>query len=80
MKNTQTPDPYNFFYRKRTLEVNSYDIYAKLLPELSGKKSSVAGDGYNLEKRDALGIWETDKFKIDITKDAEILVIDVPMN
>ena len=33
-----------------------------------------------LEKRDALGIWETDNFKIDITKDAEVLVIDVPMN
>ncbi|MCE9539298.1 MAG: pirin family protein [Bacteroidetes bacterium] len=37
-------------------------------------------ENYNLEKRDALGIWEADKFKIDITKDAEILVIDVPMN
>ena len=34
----------------------------------------------NLEKRDALGIWETDNIKIDITKEAEILVIDVPMN
>ncbi len=51
LKNTKTPDPYEFFYRKRTLEVSSYDIYAKLLPELSGRKSSVAGDGYNLDKR-----------------------------
>ena len=37
-------------------------------------------ESYKLEKRDALGIWEADKFKIDITKDAEILVIDIPMN
>ncbi|MES2593509.1 MAG: pirin family protein [Bacteroidota bacterium] len=35
---------------------------------------------HNLEKRDAIGIWETKDFKINITKDAEILIIDVPMN
>ncbi|HVD97688.1 MAG TPA: MG2 domain-containing protein [Cytophagaceae bacterium] len=51
LKNTRTPDPYGFFYRRKALEVNAYDIYPKLLPELSGRKSSVAGDGYNLEKR-----------------------------
>lgn len=33
-----------------------------------------------LEKRDALGIWDTDSFKIEVSKDAEILVVDVPMN
>jgi uncharacterized protein YfaS (alpha-2-macroglobulin family) len=51
LKNTKTPDPYNFFYRKKALEVTAYDIYQKLLPELASKKSSVAGDGYNMEKR-----------------------------
>ncbi|HSZ25365.1 MAG TPA: MG2 domain-containing protein, partial [Cytophagaceae bacterium] len=52
LKNTKSPDPYAFFYRKKALEVNAYDIYPKLLPELSLRKtSSVAGDGYNLEKR-----------------------------
>jgi uncharacterized protein YfaS (alpha-2-macroglobulin family) len=51
LKNTSSPDPYDFFYRKKALEVNSYDIYPKLLPELSVRKSSVAGDGYNLDKR-----------------------------
>jgi uncharacterized protein YfaS (alpha-2-macroglobulin family) len=52
LKNTSTPDPYSFFYRRKALEVNAYDIYPKLLPELSVRKSSsVAGDGYNLEKR-----------------------------
>ncbi len=37
-------------------------------------------NGQKLEKRDAIGISETDQFTIDISKDAEILVIDVPMN
>ena len=51
LKNTRTPDPYEFFYRRKALEVSSYDVYPKLLPELSSRKSSMAGDGYNLEKR-----------------------------
>lgn len=36
-------------------------------------------ENLNLQKRDALGIWDTDKFKIQITKEAEVLIIDVPM-
>ena len=51
LKNTKSPDPYEFFYRRKALEVNAYDVYQKLLPELSSRKSSVAGDGYNMEKR-----------------------------
>jgi uncharacterized protein YfaS (alpha-2-macroglobulin family) len=51
LKNTKTPDPYDFFYRRKALEVTAYDIYPKLLPELSARKSSVAGDGYNMDKR-----------------------------
>jgi redox-sensitive bicupin YhaK (pirin superfamily) len=37
-------------------------------------------EGNDLEKRDAIGIWDTGKFSINVTGDAEILVIDVPMN
>jgi redox-sensitive bicupin YhaK (pirin superfamily) len=37
-------------------------------------------EGQQLQKRDAIGVWETDKFSINVTADAEILVIDVPMN
>ena len=40
MKNFQSPDPHGYFYQKRALEVNSYDIYALLFPELNSKKSS----------------------------------------
>jgi len=37
-------------------------------------------EGKILGKRDAIGIWETEKISMNITSDAEILVIDVPMN
>jgi len=40
MKNFQSPDPHAYFYQKRALQVNSYDIYALLFPELNSKKSS----------------------------------------
>ncbi len=52
LKNYQTPDPHGFFYQKRALEVTSHDLYALLFPELSLRsRSSVGGDGYDLEKR-----------------------------
>ncbi|MBU0765058.1 MAG: alpha-2-macroglobulin family protein, partial [Bacteroidetes bacterium] len=45
----QTPDPYSYFYGKRALEVNSYDIYPYLFPELSS--SVTGGGGMDMEKR-----------------------------
>ena len=51
LKNYKTPDPHNFFYQKKALGVNSFDIYPNLLPDLNFSKSSVGGDGYDLEKR-----------------------------
>ncbi len=33
-----------------------------------------------LQKRDAIGLSETDEFHIEATEDAEVLLIDVPMN
>ena len=41
----ETPDPYNYFYAKRALEVNGYDMYPLLFPELRAKLSSTGGDG-----------------------------------
>lgn len=49
--NYKTPDPYGFFYAKRALEVNSFDLYPLLFPELKGNISSVGGDGFDLSKR-----------------------------
>lgn len=48
----KSPDPYGYFYQKRALEVNAYDLFDELLPELSTKRSSVGGDqGFDLGKR-----------------------------
>ena len=47
----KTPDPHGFFFQKRALEVNAYDLYPKLFPDLRVSKSSVGGDGAGLEKR-----------------------------
>lgn len=35
--------------------------------------------GHTLSKRDAIGVWETEKISIKATSDVEILVLDVPM-
>lgn len=47
----KTPDPYSFFYQKRALEVNSYDLYPFLFPEVKTGSSSTGGDGMDLGKR-----------------------------
>ncbi|MCB2379614.1 alpha-2-macroglobulin [Hymenobacter sp. BT635] len=49
MKDYRTPDPYSYFYQKRALEVNAYDVYPFLLPELG--TSSSGGDGADLSRR-----------------------------
>jgi redox-sensitive bicupin YhaK (pirin superfamily) len=36
-------------------------------------------DGKQLSKRDAIGVWETDKINIKSNEGAELLIIDVPM-
>jgi alpha-2-macroglobulin len=50
LKNFVTPDPHGYFYAKRALEVNSYDVYPYLFPELL-RRSSTGGDGYDLSMR-----------------------------
>lgn len=40
IKNYQSPDPYAFFFQKRALMVNSYDLYPRLFPELKSLASS----------------------------------------
>ena len=37
-------------------------------------------EGKKLNRRDAIGVWETDKFEIKANKNSEILLIEVPMN
>ena len=40
-----TPDPYEYFYSRRALEVNGYDLYPLLFPEVKASLSSTGGDG-----------------------------------
>ncbi len=40
----ETPDPYGYFYAKRALAVDGYDLYQLLLPELRARLSSTGGD------------------------------------
>ncbi len=47
----RTPDPYDFFYQKRALEVNSYDVYPYLFPEIGTIQSHTGGGEPGLEKR-----------------------------
>lgn len=52
IKNFKTPDPYGYMYAKRPLNVDSYDMYELLLPEIISM-SPVPGGGMfeDLEKR-----------------------------
>ncbi|MET0300191.1 MAG: MG2 domain-containing protein, partial [Flavitalea sp.] len=48
----QTPDPYDHFYAQRALQVNAYDMYPLLFPELRARMSSTGGDGeLSMDKR-----------------------------
>jgi len=41
----KTPDPYGYFYAPKSLEVQAYDMYPLLFPELRARLSSTGGDG-----------------------------------
>jgi hypothetical protein len=51
IKNYETPNAHKEFYTKRALEVNSYNIYPRLFPEIAISRSSVGGDGFELAGR-----------------------------
>ncbi len=48
----KTPDPYNYFYQKKALQVMAFDLYPLLFAEVRAKLSSTGGDGeLSMEKR-----------------------------
>ncbi|HKZ67181.1 MAG TPA: MG2 domain-containing protein, partial [Chitinophagaceae bacterium] len=48
----KTPDPYDYFYQKRALQVMAYDLYPLLFAEVRAKLSSTGGDGeLSMDKR-----------------------------
>ena len=56
---------------------NSFKNNGVFLVVING---SVTVDGQQLNKRDALGISETESFTVTATEDAELLAIEIPMN
>jgi len=45
VSNFETPNPYAYFYGKRSLDVTAYDMYPLLFPEIRARLSSTGGDG-----------------------------------
>jgi alpha-2-macroglobulin len=45
VSNFETPDPYDFFYQKKALQVTAFDLYPLLFPEIRARFSSTGGDG-----------------------------------
>lgn len=43
-------------------------------------EGNVTINGEKLNKRDGLGVWDTDKLSVAADSDAEVLLIEVPMN
>jgi alpha-2-macroglobulin len=46
-----TPDPYDFYYQKRALQVQTSNVYPYLFPEIGMIRSTTGGDAGELEKR-----------------------------
>ncbi len=52
IKNYQTPSPYDYFYQKRALNVDAYNIYPYLFPEVAASQPLTGGGGgFDLGKR-----------------------------
>ncbi|MGH2552805.1 MAG: alpha-2-macroglobulin family protein, partial [Chitinophagaceae bacterium] len=48
----KTPDPYNYFYQKRALQVTAFDLYPLLFAEVRARLSSTGGDmAMEMDKR-----------------------------
>ncbi|OJJ16587.1 hypothetical protein BKI52_32240 [marine bacterium AO1-C] len=51
IKRYKTPNPFDYFFQKRALEVSPYDLYPKLFPELFIRRSSSGGGGSVADER-----------------------------
>lgn len=46
-----TPNPYDFYYQRRALRVNTSNVYPYLFPEIGMVRSATGGDAGEMEKR-----------------------------
>ena len=63
VSNFKSPDPYDYFYANRALEVSGYDMYPLLFPEIRARLSSTGGDG-DLEMNKRTNPMPNKRFKI----------------
>jgi redox-sensitive bicupin YhaK (pirin superfamily) len=75
----------NAFFQLASLEANKTLNYKVQLPGNGVYAFLISGEmrvnnNYNLHHRDALGLWETENIEFNAQKDAELLLIEVPMN
>jgi uncharacterized protein YfaS (alpha-2-macroglobulin family) len=59
----KTPDPYDYFYQKKALQVDAYDLYPLLFPEVRAKLSSTGGDA-DLEMKKRVNPMPAKRIKI----------------
>jgi uncharacterized protein YfaS (alpha-2-macroglobulin family) len=59
----ETPNPYDYFYQKKALQVDAYDLYPLLFPEVRAKLSSTGGDA-DLEMKKRVNPMPAKRIKI----------------
>lgn len=62
------------FFTEYKVNKNGNGVYAFVL------EGDVTINGEKLNKRDGLGVWETDMVSFSADSDAEVLLLEVPMN
>jgi redox-sensitive bicupin YhaK (pirin superfamily) len=62
------------FTTEYTIKQSGHGVYAFVI------NGDVTINNQKLNKRDGFGIWDTDKLTIAADSDAEILLMEVPMN
>lgn len=62
------------FETEYTIKQKGNGVYAFVI------EGDVTINGQKLNKRDGFGVWELDKFSIHADSDAELLLMEVPMN
>ncbi len=60
----QTPNAYSYMYAKRPLNVDSYDLYKLLLPEIVSQSSSTGGDALASEFKKRTNPVKSKRFKL----------------
>src|SRR5688572_28655887 len=53
----KTPDPYNYFYQKKALQVTAYDLYPLLFPEMRARLSSTRSEERRVGKECRTRWW-----------------------